>query len=137
MTSVDKGRIWSSFGALLTDLSKAFDCLLLELWIAKLQAYGFCLNVLRLVHSYLTNNEQKTKMNTKYSSWEEMLFGVPQGFIQGLFFDAFLCDLFFIMSKTVFFSYTDHSTPYTSGQYIDYVIRTFKNDSVRLFKWFS
>ena len=36
--SVDNG---GAFGALLTDLSKASDCLLLELLIAKLDAYGF------------------------------------------------------------------------------------------------
>ena len=44
--SVGKGR---SFGAHLTDLSKASDCLSDELLIAKLHTYGFSLNALRLV----------------------------------------------------------------------------------------
>ena len=73
-SSVDKG---SSFGALLTVLSNAFYCLSHELLIAKLHAYRFSLNTLRLVHSYLTNRKQRTKISTKYGSWEEILFGVP------------------------------------------------------------
>ena len=42
------------FGALLADLSKAFDCLNHELLIAKLKAYGFSLTALKLVHNYLS-----------------------------------------------------------------------------------
>ena len=134
-SSVDKG---SSFGALLTDLSKAFDCLSHKILIAKLHAYGFSLNALRLVHSYLTNRKQRTKINNKYSSREEILFGVPQGSILGpLLFDIFRFDVFFIMNETEFASYTDDNTPYTSSQNVDNVIRTLVNDSVSLFKWFS
>ena len=56
--SVDKGKV---FGALLTDLSKAFDCLDHELLTAKLNAYGFTLPALRLIHDYLSNRKQRTK----------------------------------------------------------------------------
>ena len=64
-STVDKGK---SFGALLTDLSKAFDCLSHELLIAKLHAYGFSLSALRLMYSYLSNRKQRTKINEIYSS---------------------------------------------------------------------
>ena len=50
--AVNKGKY---FGALLTDLSKAFDRISHELILAKLHAYGFSLRALRLIHSYLTN----------------------------------------------------------------------------------
>ena len=44
--SKDKG---DSFEALLTDISKAFDCLLHELLIARLAAYGFSRSALKLM----------------------------------------------------------------------------------------
>ena len=93
------------FGALPTDLSKAFDCLFPELLIAKLQAYGFDVLALKLIQSYLSNRKQITKINAAYSSWKEILFEVPQGSILGpLLFNIFLCDLFRKMCKTEFVS---------------------------------
>ena len=68
----------------LTDLSKAFDSLSHDLLITKLNAYGFSLPALKLAHSYLSNRKQRAKINNAYSSWEEILFGVPQGSIQYL-----------------------------------------------------
>ena len=52
--AVDKGKV---FDALLTDLSKAFDCLAHELIVAKLNAYGFNLPALKLMHSYLSHRK--------------------------------------------------------------------------------
>ena len=52
--SLDKG---GAFGALLTDLSKAFDCLSHELLVTKLHAYGVDIPSLKLLHSYLTKRK--------------------------------------------------------------------------------
>ena len=57
-----------AFGALLTDLSKAFDFLPHELLIAKLDAYCFDKSSLKLIHSYLSNRKQRVKINDTYSS---------------------------------------------------------------------
>ena len=134
-SAADKGKL---FGALLTDLSKAFDCLPHELLLAKLQAYGFSIAALRLIHSYLTNRKQRTKVNLSYSPWEEILCGVPQGSILGpLLLNVFLCDQFFIMNKTDFASYAGDNTPYRTANTIDEVIQSLEHDSMMLFQWFS
>ena len=120
------------------DLSKAFDCISHELILAKLHAYGFSLRALRLIHSYLTNRKQTTGVNANYSSWEEILFGVPQGSILGpLLFNIFLCDLFLIMKETSFASYADDNTPYVTAENLDEVIKSLEKDSIKLFQWFS
>ena len=64
-----------AFRLLLTDLSKAFDCLSYELLLGKLHAYSFNFTVLRLVHRYLANEKQRTKLNSSCSSWDEIFFG--------------------------------------------------------------
>ena len=53
------------FGALLTDLSKTFDCLDHKWLTAKLNVYGFNIPALRLKHDYFSNRRQKNK-NWKY-----------------------------------------------------------------------
>lgn len=45
-------------GAVLTDLSKAFDCINHDLIIAKFTAYGFQKSALCYIFSYLTNRKQ-------------------------------------------------------------------------------
>ena len=70
-------------GALLTDLSKAFDCIDHDLLIAKLNAYGLDSNSLNFINSYLKNRKQRTRINSSYSDFSEITDGVPQGSILG------------------------------------------------------
>ena len=119
--SVDNSNI---FGALLTDLSKAFDCLDHELLIAKLNAYGFSLTALKLGHNYLSNRKQRTKINSTYSSLLEIIFGIPQGSILGpLLFNIFLIEIFFIIEDTDIASFANDNTPYVIADNIDGVIK--------------
>ena len=107
-SAVDDKKV---FGALLTDLSKAFDCLSHELIIVKLNPYSFSLPALKLIYDYLSNRQQRTKINHDFISWEENLFGLPQGSVLGpILFNIFLSDFFLVMKETEFTSYADDNT---------------------------
>ena len=78
--TVDKDKV---FDALLRDLSKAFGFLDYEILIAKLNAYGFSLPELKLIHDCLLRTKQTTKICSSYTDWLKIVFGVPQGSIIG------------------------------------------------------
>ena len=106
---VDQGHV---FGALLTDLSHAFDYLPHNLLIAKLNAYDFDKKAVRFVYDYLTSRKQRIKISDTYSSWQEILLGLPQGSILGpLLFNIDICDLFFIIEDCDIGNYADDNTP--------------------------
>ena len=50
-----------AFGALLNDLSRAFDCH--DLLIAKLHAYSINIDSLNILQDYLSNRKQRTKVD--------------------------------------------------------------------------
>ena len=96
------------FGALLTDLSKAFDCLLYDIIITKLNAYRFDMKRLNFIYDYLRNRKQITKIDNAYSSWQNILYEVSQISILWRFlFNIDLCDLFLIMSHEDIANYAD------------------------------
>ena len=117
--SVDSGK---ASGALLTNLSKAFDCLDHELLISKLNAYGFTLPALRLIHDFLSQRKQRTRVNNSYSKWLAVMFGIPQGSILGpLLLNNFLADLLLIYSDTDIANFADDNTAYISAKNVDVI----------------
>ena len=85
-------------GAVLTDLSKAFDCIPHDLIIAKLSAYNFSDEALSYIYSYLTNRRQCVRINNTHSQLETIISGVPQGSIlEPILFNLSINDLFFFV----------------------------------------
>ena len=135
--TLDKG---AETGAVLTDLSKAFNSIDQNLLIAKLNAYGFEKRSLEFIHSYLTKRKQRTKADSAFSSWEMLLSGVPQGSILGpLLFNIYICDMFFETPENIDFAgYADDNTPYTYSSKIEHVLTNLQGASGKtLFLVFS
>ena len=125
-------------GIAIMDLSKAFDTVNYELLLAKLHAYGFGKSALTMVNSYLTNRWHRTKINSSYSTWRELLSGVPQGSILGpLLFNIYLNDLFFILDETNVCNYADDTGLHACDKELNEVIRCLEHDSCLAIEWFE
>ena len=107
------------------DLSKAFDTINHKLPIAKLYAYGFSTDALEVLLSYLQNTWQRFKINTNFSSWTQLLQGVPQGSVLGpILFNIYISDTFFALKGVHICNFTDDTTPYVCDLTLKTVIET-------------
>ena len=125
-------------GAVLMDLSKAFDCIPHDLIIAKLAGYGFERETLRLIYSYLKGRKQCVKINNTYSDYNEIISGVPQGSILGpVFFNLSINDLFFFIEKASMHNLADDNTLSAWGERVSKLIDTLESESNIAIAWFT
>ena len=83
------------------------------------------------------HESQRTRVNNSYSSWREVLFGVPQGSILGpLLFNIFMNDIFFFINDTKIANYADDNTTYTSEINLESLLRKLENETTIVLDWF-
>ena len=88
------------FGAVLLDLSKAFDCFPHNLLIAEMSAYGFSMDTLVFMYSYLKRRKENVEIHNIESLIKILVSEVPQGSILGLIlFNLFRNDFFFVYKE--------------------------------------
>ena len=91
-----KSRLDKNFAedTVLMKLSKSFDCILHDVIIAKLAAYGLERENLRLIYSYLMGWKHCVKIINTYSDYNEIFSGVPQSSLFGpIFFNLSINEL--------------------------------------------
>ena len=133
--AIDRGN---QFGALLTDLSKAFDCIDHKLLIAKLSEYGVSSSALNVISSYLKHRTQRTKINDCFRTRSNIEYGVPQGSVlDPLLFNVNITGLFYECVENDIANYADNTTPYSCGSDILTVIPQLKDISTKVSNWFG
>ena len=127
-----------SCGALLVDLSKAFDCIVHDLLLAKLNAHRFDYNSLKLINSFLSGRKFRTKVGSSYSPYLDLLVGVPQGAILGpLLFNIYTSDPFLCDCKINIINYADGTTLYACEPNMDLVLSKLEKGTPTVFTWFQ
>ena len=115
-------------GVVKTDLSKAFDCILPDLLIAKLEAYGFDNYTIRYVYSHLNNRKQYVEINT-YSDLLDIISGVPQGsIVSPILFNVFFNDFFYVILIASAHNYADDNTLTSFGKTLEDLIKKLEHE---------
>ena len=122
------------FGAILTNLSKAFDCIHHDLLVSKLYAYRLSLPALKMIQDYPFNRKQRAKIGSPYSAWQNIILGVCQG---SLLLNIFLCDSFLKHENCCYLNYANDITAYVVANNTAEVFEKSLNITRRLFTWFA
>ncbi len=125
-------------GAILMDLSKAFDCMPHDLLLEKFKAYGVTGKALELLRSYLHERTQRVKLGLEVSAWNFVKKGVPQGSILGpILFNVFINDLFYAIKHALLTNYADDNTLTVTNRDFIQMKMTLEAEAEMAIQWFT
>ena len=120
------------------DLSKAFDCIPHDLLVAKLHAYGFSMDAITFIYSYMKRRKQGVKINVTESLFKILLSEVPQAAILGLILcNIFVNDLLFFINETKPANFADDNMINAAKRDLIKLLRLIEKEIEVAIKWFS
>ena len=125
------------FGALLTNLSKSFDCLSHGLLPAKLHANGLDMPSLKPLHCCLTKKRQRVKINNIVSGERHFLESHKGLFLAHFCLIFFFCDLFLFVPDIGIANYADGNTPHATNKHLETALKDLEQGADILLKWFT
>ena len=109
-----------------------------DLLIAEFEAYSIAKSGLNLLLSYLSNRQQRTKVNSSYNDSYDIIRGAPKGSILGpLLFNLFINDLFLFLERTNICNFADDSTIYRCDSELEIILEDLQHDMKILLNWFK
>ena len=121
-------------GAVLPDLSNAFDCIPRNLLIAKLSTYNFSDEELSFFYSCLTNCRQCVHIKNTNSQLETIILGVIHGYILG---PILLNDLFLFVALASLYNFADGNTLSAFATTVLRLIEILESESEVVIDWFK
>ena len=116
-------------GAVLMDLSKAFDWIPHDLLVVKLHAYVLSIDAITIIYSYMKRRKQGVKINDTESLFKKLLSGVPQGSIlDPMFFNIFINDLLFFVNEAKLANFADVNTICVAKRDLNELLRLLKKE---------
>ena len=105
--------------------------------MAKLNAHGFSYTSIKLISSVLSGRRYRTKINSAYSDWEDLLIGVSQGSVLGpLLFNIYMCDLFLFITESSIANYANDTTLYEWETNLLEAQTKIETESLKVCEWF-
>jgi exonuclease III len=133
-TSLNSGKYTS---AIFVDMSKAFDCVLHEILLDKLEKSGIRGKFLQMLKSYLTGRAQVVNVDGEKSNELPVRYGVPQGSILGpLLFLVYINDIFNLKLKGKLQLYADDVILMYSSTSLTQMYDDMEHDLAILYDWF-
>ena len=100
-----------------------------------LRAYGFYMQALKPIYSYLSNRIQSVKVKDGYSSTSTVLSGVPQGSpLVVILFSIQFDDIFYITDESGLYNFADDNNLLELEDTIDEAKNTLKQQTTDVLK---
>ena len=105
--------------------------------LAKLHAYGFDRDSLKVLNSYLTDIKEQKLMKVLVRG-VKLFFGIPQGSVLGrLFFNIYKNDLFYMTELTDVCNFADNATFHACDSSLEELVNRLEHDVNLAIEWFD